>query len=505
MNPFPKLSAHALGMAALFAAVLLATPAQARLDVEIWTDRGDDAVYREGDAMRVKVRTSEDAFLLVYEIDTEGHVNLLYPWKRGSGRVEGRSTLRLPPDQADYQLVVEKETGQGFLVAVASERPFRELPWFLRPFDPQAASMGYEGAPENGDEEGFDDEGRVLGDPYVAMERIRRRVMQEPGDLESFASAYSTYYVHEQVRYPRYICNDCHRPGQWAWWSGYDPYYTRCSVFDFRVNWGWSWGPQIWTAYVPYYYYVVRTDCPPRYAPWVGNRNRFSSWDGRNRWTDLWGGQLRRYKPGAPPVAYTPPAPRGMIWRKGETPPGFVPKDVQRQGSGGTRPKDWLARDVGNGRTVWRDRATSQPVRDLRRDPNFGGEIRNRNGGTTDAPRNRWFDRGARPDPARGGDTPDATPKGEDTRQRDEGFRRGGGIGGSGERQGGSNRPVWTPRNDPPRNDPPRNDPPRQEPPRQGPVYKEPPRNDPPRWSPPPQSRPDRPDPPRGKGGNGKG
>src|SRR5689334_18207741 len=118
MKTFPTLSAHSLGMTALVAAVLLATPAQARLDVEVWTDRGDDAVYREGDAMRVKVRASDDAYLLVYEIDTEGHINLLFPWKRGSGRVEGRNTLRLPPDNSDYQLVVEKETGQGFLVAV---------------------------------------------------------------------------------------------------------------------------------------------------------------------------------------------------------------------------------------------------------------------------------------------------------------------------------------------------------------------------------------------------
>ena len=30
-------------------------------------------------------------------------------------------------------------------------------------------------------------------------------------------------------------CNDCHRPGAWAWWDGFDPYYTHCSVVDFSV------------------------------------------------------------------------------------------------------------------------------------------------------------------------------------------------------------------------------------------------------------------------------
>jgi hypothetical protein len=156
---------------------------------------------------------------------------------------------RLPVEESGLQLIVGEETGQGFIVAVASERPFRDLPWFLRPFDPQAASVGYD-APQDSamTEEGFDERGHVLGDPYVAMERIRRRVVEAPENVEGIASDYTTYYVHEVVRYPRYLCNDCHRPGHWAWWSGFDPYYATCSVFDFRVNWRWYWGPTLWTA-----------------------------------------------------------------------------------------------------------------------------------------------------------------------------------------------------------------------------------------------------------------
>ena len=59
------------------------------------------------------------------------------------------------------------------------------------------------------------------------MERIRRQVVEDSQDEESFATAYATYYVHQQVRYPRYLCYDCHRPNQWSWWDGFDPYYTR--------------------------------------------------------------------------------------------------------------------------------------------------------------------------------------------------------------------------------------------------------------------------------------
>ena len=84
----------------------------------------------------------------------------------------------------------------------------------------------------------------------------------DPNDRDDFATTYTSYYVHERVRYPRYMCYDCHRPGYWQWWDGFDPYYSTCSVFDFRVNWGWAWGPTYWFNAVPYYVYIVRHDCP---------------------------------------------------------------------------------------------------------------------------------------------------------------------------------------------------------------------------------------------------
>ena len=60
-----------LGLA-LVAALVLAVPAFARrLDVDIWTDRGDDGVYQPGESMKLKVRTTQDAWLLVYEIDAD--------------------------------------------------------------------------------------------------------------------------------------------------------------------------------------------------------------------------------------------------------------------------------------------------------------------------------------------------------------------------------------------------------------------------------------------------
>jgi len=497
---------------------LAAVPAIARaLDVEVWTDKGDDAVYKTGDAMRIKVRPSADAHLLVYEIDALGAVNLLFPIERGPSFVEGGTTLRLPIEESGLQLIVGSETGQGFIVAVASDRPFRDLPWFLRPFDPQAASVGYDGAPQDSamSEEGFDERGHVLGDPYVAMERIRRRIVSSPENVDGIASDYTTYYVHEVVRYPRYLCNDCHRPGYWAWWSGFDPYYASCSVFDFRVNWRWYWGPTLWTGYVPYYYYVVRTDCPPYYTPWYGSQYRFTSWDGWNRWTDLWGGQLRRYKPGVAPVSYTPPPPRGMIWRKGETPPGFVPGDVRtRAGSPGGGMRDVLTkqRDSGRGGPTWRGKPGSTSAPGSRPGVSPGGRAKPADGGS-----------GGEGEVAKrraGGQRPQG---GGSTETKDSGERRRGwwrppaeqpsGGGGDKAKDPPRTQPKERPRDEskpPPSNPPPKRDdggskpPPSTPPPRNDGGYKPPPppSTPQPRWNP-PTSRP--PAPPAGRGGGSKG
>ena len=120
------MSALALVPAAAFAAPL---------SVEVWTDRGNDAVYQPGDLLEIQTRVSSDAYMLVYEIDAEGFVHLLFPAHAGaSNRIEGNRTYRIPGDAAsDLELVVQEPVGQGYIVSVASVEPFGPLPWSLRP------------------------------------------------------------------------------------------------------------------------------------------------------------------------------------------------------------------------------------------------------------------------------------------------------------------------------------------------------------------------------------
>ena len=327
---------HPAVMLALALSLIPALPgigAARGLSVDVWTDRGNDAVYQPGQAIQVKVRASDDAYVLVYEIDAQGYVHTLFPYERSRGLVEGRRTYDVGAGRSDASLVVEGPVGQGYIVSIASLDPFQALPWYLRPADPRAEELGYADAPDD-EKEGVTEEGRIVGDPFVAMERIRRDVLGHPEDSGSFATDYSSYFVHHEVRYPRYICNDCHRPGQWAWWDGFDPYYTNCSVFDFRVNYRWAWGPSYWFGNVPYFVYNYRDDCPPGFRS-PGHRG-WSSWDGQDRWQSLWPGHLTRYKSPAP-VGYIPPTKYDNEFRRPVTrdlPPGFL----------GTTPRDRIDR-----------------------------------------------------------------------------------------------------------------------------------------------------------------
>lgn len=304
-------------------ALLAVTPAAALarpMSVDVWTDRGKDAIYEPNEPIEIKVRASDDAYLLVYDIDSEGSVRVLYPYAGSTGYVAGGHTYRVPPQGSGLQLVVQGPTGQGYIVAVVSREPFNPLPRYLRPYDPQAENAGYVGEDEDDQDADVTSDGRISGDPFVAMERIRRKVLYESEDTEAFGTAYSAYYIHEAVRYPRYLCNDCHRPGQWAWWDGWDPYYSSCSAFDFRVYWGWSWGPRYWFGTVPYYCYVPR--CYPC-APY--DRPYYTSWGGGHQWNDLWGGPLVRYK-SPPPRDYQPPtSDRWTRWQGDKPlPPGYM-------------------------------------------------------------------------------------------------------------------------------------------------------------------------------------
>ncbi len=255
-----------------------------RLGVEVWTDRGEGGVYQAGDAIRIHFRASQDCYLLLYNVDTEGRVHLLYPGRRFEPHwVTGRREYVLPGPSAGYDLRVDGPAGVEYVQALASLEPFQRLPDYL---DPDAGDPADEDGAElvRGD---WRNRGRIVGDPFKGMDRINRSILPYDCDEnDCYAGGYCSYYVQKKVSYPRYLCADCHGP---AAWHAFDPYSSRCSVFDIRADYDWRWRPRRPFYGSAYWYYWRRSDCPPRYFTF---RNRWSSDDGWVRFRDAFGDRV---------------------------------------------------------------------------------------------------------------------------------------------------------------------------------------------------------------------
>ncbi len=84
-------------------------------NVRIWTNRGE---YYDGDRIKVYVKSNRSCYIVVYDIDTYGNVNIIYP-EYGSGYLRANRRKRI-----DRWWYVEGPSGYEELVVVASRHPF---------------------------------------------------------------------------------------------------------------------------------------------------------------------------------------------------------------------------------------------------------------------------------------------------------------------------------------------------------------------------------------------
>ncbi len=212
---------------------IVMVPAVPPLEIDIWTDRGERSVYYPGEEIHIYFKVSDDAFVVVYDVDTDGRVKLLYPMDPESSMpTRGGRTYRLPPTTSAWNYHISGPTGIEYVVAVASPEPF----YWGEYMEDIAGSGVFE---------------TISTDPQLGIERINQFIAPTRNDMPYYVSDKTMFYVERRVPYPRYMCYDCHWP--WHW----DPYYDICPAFEVVI----------YTSYRNYYYHppYSRYDRRPYY------------------------------------------------------------------------------------------------------------------------------------------------------------------------------------------------------------------------------------------------
>src|SRR6266436_8494005 len=218
---------------ALLSLALVSTPTVrdhnlSRPKIELWTNRGDAAVYTRGERVRLYFRIDQDAYVTIFRVDTDGRVRVLFPrdpWEDNFARggrdleVDGRAL-------GSDAFTIDDYPGVGYLFAVTSADPFV-----------------YDQI-ESGDHWDYRviADGRVKGDPYVAMTDLAQRIV--PEGYADWDYDVISYNVGQHYDYPRFLCYDCHTYVSYSYW---DPYYYSCVRFRMFVY------DDPW--YYPYRYY----------------------------------------------------------------------------------------------------------------------------------------------------------------------------------------------------------------------------------------------------------
>jgi len=175
--------------------------------ISVWADR--ETPYRRGEGARIYFRTDQPGYVTVLRIDTDGRMRTLFPLEPWNGaKVRGGRTHQVLDRRNGGSFVIDDDPGIGYVLAITSPFPFQ--------YD-EITRGDYWDFRAIGD-------GRVQGDPYVALTDLAGRIAPR-GDYQYDIAP---YYVDRHYEYPRFVCYDCHSYASYDEWN---PYATSCVRF----------------------------------------------------------------------------------------------------------------------------------------------------------------------------------------------------------------------------------------------------------------------------------
>ncbi len=90
------------------------------LDLDVWLNK-ESGLYYPGENLTVFFKTNRACFIAIYNIETGGRVNRLFPRDGQAGWVENDLVYQLPAEDANYDYVVADVEGIERIIARASK------------------------------------------------------------------------------------------------------------------------------------------------------------------------------------------------------------------------------------------------------------------------------------------------------------------------------------------------------------------------------------------------
>lgn len=98
---------------------------QSSLQVTASVDR-KDATYAKGEAVKLKVKVNEDAYVAIYNVGPTGKLTLLFPNKfQKEGMIKAGHDAQVPPAGSKTEIKVTGDTGAELIKVVASNKPLK--------------------------------------------------------------------------------------------------------------------------------------------------------------------------------------------------------------------------------------------------------------------------------------------------------------------------------------------------------------------------------------------
>ncbi|MEX2583342.1 MAG: DUF4384 domain-containing protein [Gemmatimonadota bacterium] len=197
------------------------TPAQAQgffpgqqIGARVWIENDRD-YFRRGDRLDVRFSVSDDAYVAVVHIDSDGNMDFLYPASPWDNEYVRGGRVNTLPIRSGSGWTVRGRAGIGYVYIIASPSPL-DFAYFRgrtgSPWD-----WGYAGR-------------AVRGDPFLAFQQIGRMLV--PWSSTPYVDDFYSYYVDGFHRYPSYACSDRYHDSGWGWY----PSYSSCGQMDYFLR-----------------------------------------------------------------------------------------------------------------------------------------------------------------------------------------------------------------------------------------------------------------------------